>query len=541
MKNFFSLTKVLIKQTFRRGTNKKTSKGMIALYIILGFLLLFAAASFVITAYMLGGAAKAQALEESTLSFLFTIVQLVVLFFGIPVILNTIYFSKDNEMLLAMPFKPAAVFTAKFVMVYFIEFLTTFVMMATIIVPFAIAANIGFSVGLVFAFILVPLLPLLLATLLAIPLMYLVSFFKNKGVFASIAYILLFSIFFVVYFLFMVYMNSGASGLFSSETEINLTFTVGVSQIMLPNKFLAIACTSSFANGMLNFLYVVLINLGLLGLAVVISRFVYVRSISRQLETPKMQNSKQKEFATRGVMKSLVQKDFNEIMRFPPLAFLCFSQIVMGLIFIMVALMPSLISNNPEVDMTAFIKPFLPVGLLAVNLIVFSSNYTAFTAISRERDNFYLIKILPTRYEDVLKSKVILGSIFNELIVIISFIFGLALGANALEMLAVLIVATLLGYAYCCLQVNLDLAEPKLKWDNPSKGLKNSKVSLISIGIGVGIIIIVIVAYILLLKLAAVGVIIFWIMLALFGLGLCFVMHKTLYNNAQEKFDKIES
>ena len=190
MKDFSLLFSALLKHSFRfdfakaKGQKKWT---MILLYGIVAICCLPMLGLVAYLLYQLGALAQQIDATVGFLTCIFGIVQIITLLFGIATVLNTIYFSKDNEMLLAYPIKPQTIFAVKLAFVYIIELISSFATSIFMVIPFVIGAKLPFSIGLVVSFFILPLLPLFVATIVAIPLMYAMSFFKNKGVLSSLA------------------------------------------------------------------------------------------------------------------------------------------------------------------------------------------------------------------------------------------------------------------------------------------------------------------------------------------------------------------
>ena len=554
MKDFLLLTKTLLKHTFKADKSQGRSKGMLAAYIILAacalpLLVLIAVAVFSL------GSIVGRADGEGVLTVLITVCQFVVAIFGIPVILNSIYFSKDSEMLLALPFKASTVFCAKFFIAFFIEFATSAVLLLVAVVPFALGAGV-FSIALLLSFVIVPLLPMLLAALIAIPLMYVVSFFKSKGVITSILFVALFGFFFLAYYYLMMQLQFSAGAIFENLDEMIkglLPAFDGFARIMFPNKFLATSILNSdFGTAALNFVYVLGINAALLAISVFVSSLVYRRSVSKQLENVKSQSGKQIEFASRGKIRTLISKDIKEIVRYPSLAFQCLMQLVFAPVMVFVfGFMPSsmpaeegmeaafswaeLLSEN--VSLTALII------LCMFTFIIFAMNYTSSTAISRENFNFYILKILPIPYKQMLEAKVILGFAVNEISLVVSLIVtAILLQPPVLSLLLVFAALSILGYAFSCFQVLMDLMKPRLKWDNPSRGLKNAFSVYAGMLLSLGVIVVLAVLYLALTLISAtVGQYVFWAVAFLALVAAAWLSRLALMKNADRRMEAIES
>lgn len=535
MKDYTLLFGALFKQTFRLDKTKPQAKKKWYIFLLYGIVALCCLPLFAGIAYLLYQLGALAASADATVGFLtciFSGIQIIVLLFGIATVLNTIYFSKDNEMLLSYPLKPQTIFAVKLSFAYVIELITNFFLSVFAVIPFVIGAGMPFSIGLVLSFVLLPVLPLLIATILAIPLMYVVSYFKNRSVMSTIALILLTAVLFAAYFFVINSISMSDDVADMNEIILALVGQVkAIADIMLPNKLLALSMVGgAFGAAALNFLYALLIDAALLIFAYFIASFVYKRSVSRQLETPKSASSKKQKYETGNKTAMFIKKDFKEIIRYPALAFYCLFELIIGpiLMLILGLNMGGMINTEiEEVGMTFVeIMAQMPdvvalVMICFISFMVFSTNYTATTAFTRENRNFYLLKILPMPYEKIVDAKAMLAFIINEIgVVLMTALALLIIKIPLVSALITVAVCTLIGLVFSYVQVYLDMRNPRLNWDNISAGLKNNPASIFSILLAFAVLTVLIGLY-LLFSLAGIAIMmyIYFAVIALIALG----------------------
>ena len=99
--------------------------------------------------------------------------------------------------------KPSVVFAAKLTIVYLAELVACVLIMVPCLIAAGIAlhASAIFYVLLPFAVLLTPAIPLFFAAIISVPVMYIVSFLRNRGALGSIVVLLLFGGFFVLYYM----------------------------------------------------------------------------------------------------------------------------------------------------------------------------------------------------------------------------------------------------------------------------------------------------------------------------------------------------
>lgn len=549
MKDFSLLFSALFKQSFR--FDKSKAKGqkkwtIILLYTIVAICCLPMLAMIAYLLYEIGVLAVEIGATVGFLTCIFGISQVITLLFGLATVFNTIYFSKDNEMLLAYPIKPQTIFAVKLTFVYIIELMSSFATSLFMVVPFAIGAQLPFSIGLVFSFFILPVLPLFLATIIAIPLTYGMSFLKNRGVLSSIIYVLFATVLFVAYFFVVNSIGMAEESADMAQMLVALADQANaIANVLLPDKFLALSMVGgSFVTATLNFIYALLIDIALFAFAYFISSFVYKRSVSKQLETPKSNSNKKQKYEKQNKVWAIIKKDFLEIIRYPALAFYCLFEIIIGPAFMLI--MGLNMSSMFEVEIQEVGMSFVEImaqvpDLVALVLIcitcfmVFSTNYTATTAFTRENRNFYLLKILPVSYQKVVDAKAILAFIVNEIGVVVMLILAWAiLHVPVLSVVISLVVCTVIGLVFSYVQVYLDMRSPKLNWDNISAGLKNNPASLFSLLLAVATLAILIGLYVL-FSLAGISIMmyIYFVVICFVSLLCFFVARNVAIKNAQ--------
>ena len=538
MKDFSLLFFALLKHSFRFDFAKAKGQKKWTMILLYGVIAICCLPLLGLVAYLLYQIGALSQQLDATVGFLtciFGLVQIITLLFGIATVLNTIYFSKDNEMLLAYPIKPQTIFAVKLAFVYIIELISSFATSIFLVIPFVIGAKLPFSIGLIASFFILPLLPLFLATIVAIPLMYAMSFFKNKGVLSSLVYVLLAAVFFAGYFMLVNSFSMNEESLDMTQIAIAISGQANaIANFLLPDKFLALSMVGgSFGVATLNFVYALLIDIGLFAFAYFISSFVYRRSVSKQLETPKSNSDKKQKYESKNKLFAIIKKDFLEIIRYPALAFYCVFSVIIGPIVMLV--LGFNMSSMLQVEISEIGMSFVEVMALVPDLValvliclvsfmVFSTNYTATTAFTRENKNFYMLKFLPISYQKVVDAKALLAFLINEVGVVVMVVLAyFVLHVPVLSAIITLVVCSAIGLVFAYVQVYLDMRSPRLNWDNISAGLKNNPASLFSLLLAVATLAILIGLYVL-FSLAGIAI----MMYIYFGV-ICFISLLTFF------------
>ena len=180
MTKFWTLVGLNFKQQFRakpQADKKGKKAGTIALYIVLALVFVPMLVGVFVACLQFGALTTMMSsiTDEMMTAFVGSLVILaqgVTLLFGFSAVLSNVFNCRDADKLLYLPVDGATVFLSKFFVTYVNELVTSTVVMLCTLLPFGIGANMnaGFFVMFVLSLFLVPLLPMLVSTLVAMPL-----------------------------------------------------------------------------------------------------------------------------------------------------------------------------------------------------------------------------------------------------------------------------------------------------------------------------------------------------------------------------------
>jgi ABC-2 type transport system permease protein len=359
-----------------------------------------------------------------------------------------------------------------------------------------------FWILLPFAALLLPVIPLLLASLLSFPIMYLVSFLRKRQALALVASLVGFLILFGLYFVGISALNSIGSSLDGEEFEFVL-ITESTRAIIegfrhaYPINFLS----QAMMNGsLLHLLYFILSTAGLLGVSLLIAQLLYKRSVIAGLESSGHSKSsstdifaKLRESATdpqENLDKSLLTKEFKLLSRELGFAFQSYLGVLAAPIFIFLfGTLLAPVFDFSSIDIEGEELPefmgslfFISMGLFMILIFLGGTNYTAYVAFTREGKYFYMNKYLPVPYERLFRIKSLFATLVSATgIVLSSIAFIIVLALNGEHILNAMLQGILLTgvvipitYSLNKLGVIRDLRRPKLNWSNMQEALKNN-------------------------------------------------------------------
>ena len=407
--------------------------------------------------------------------------QFIVLFFGIYSVIPTLYFSKDNEFLQSLPMKKSAVFGAKFTIIYISELSLSTVIIVPALLVLGITSSVmgvnisaAYYVSFLFIIPLTPLLPLTIVSILSFPLMYLVSYLKNKPVISSIILLLFSLIAIVPMILFSVF----SQGMFEA-TETGLVLSQGVISffdifynVMYPNSVILNAMF--LLNGIGGYFVDLIIYLAVMSafavFSLLLSSWLYGKALSFNLENVKGKNKNNeiKVKSAKNPVNALMMLQLKSTFKDSSFAVNIFTlPVLMPIIILVMSLsFKSDLNGAAEevVDISFFV---LGMCLYVVSMLIAIANYLALMPVSMDGKNFYFIKSLPISYSDYIKSKIFMADILSLVSVVLATIVLLCVGHQNI-MNSIMFPVSLILYSLGVNRFGIyyDMRKPKLNWNN---------------------------------------------------------------------------
>ncbi len=495
MKQFLALVKLLFSQQYKIKPNagkKRSSK--IAIYVVLAVCFLPLIVSVCVGSYSIGTVVGS---DTGVLAMLILICQGFVLIFGILSIVTNIFNGADSDRLLFLPIKATTIFLARLTVVYINETLTSALATLVLLLPFGIGAGAtaSFFLMLPITILVIPLLPLLLGCLIAMPISALLTKFKSNNTVKTIIQVLMFAAFFVLY---LALISSGSGGSGEEQTDAEMLQNIAeqlrrIGQRMVyvhPDTMLATAMTVTTWNSWwIAFLVAMAENAALFGLVVLVSLPFYRWILLASQESggsKKHRGAEQHlQITNKGVVCELVVTDFKRVLRNSQMGFqVCATLIIMPLVIVMLSL--SMGENMSKLFAEPMYYVIAPAILVAyMSMLGIGCNVLGLYPISRENNSLYLMKSLPVPFDKILFAKVVLATALmlasNFVICIMAVIFFKIPWYCGVAMMLVM---ALLSFGAMCITTLMDLSSPKLGWSNFSQSLKNSKNSFMAMLIG---------------------------------------------------------
>ena len=482
MEKVIKLTKIFLKNSFsnmdaRMGISTK-SKSKILIY---GILFLYFAGLITFLGYnLLDGLI---AIHQETIF----VGMILFMIFGLAIIqtifssINILYFTKDSEYLLPLPLKPYQIILARTNVMLIAEYVIIFLIGFIPLVMYGIltGAGIVYYLTMILSVILVPILPVLLISMLIMFIMSFARLTKNRNRFQLFATLLVLAI--------IIALSISTSGMKQDLTNEEMAQMVvqanGMIELVkgyVPTvDYLMEALTT---NSLFTAIVEVLKTLGItiIGFIVymLIAQKIYFKGLVGNLfgggASSSNKEINQKEYRNSKLYKSYVGKEFKNMARNPVFLMQCLIPAILIPIIMVVVVYTGLNSDGMGLEQITQMVQQMPtntffIACIILGVIQFFTMfiYISITAISRDGENAVFMKYIPVSLYKQYMYKIIPNIIMNIVTIIITL--GMAeylLRLPAITLIALFIVATIMGILQSIAMIIVDLKRPKLNWDS---------------------------------------------------------------------------
>ncbi len=467
MKNLLTLLKLNFRLMFT--PSKRSSKGKeLAMKLLWLIILVPMAIGTAISITALAGVVPKES-HPQLLTTVIVAVQMIIVFFGSAQYVSMLFFSKDTEMLMAMPIKPQTIFLSKFITIYASYLVLTLIIQLPSTIALGVVGGAGavyYIMGILAVFF-TPAIPLLAISLISIPLAYLAGFLKKSSFISTILAVVAFAGVFGAYLFFVMSLSAGGGGMMDITAITNILDIM--SKIVYPNLFLTSAMLGSGMAILSNIAIYLAIIIGALGITYLLSAVMYKNLATRFLEVGVSKSNKIKSNVSTSSIKALVKRDVKNILGESAMSFNFIIGMIMAPLFLVIFNFTTI--NNSEKDM---VQLMLCVMSLFGVIMISSSNYWAILSFSREGKNLGLLKMLPVSGADVLRSKYLISDAYIAVIMILSGIVEISFGMNWLAVLLYMIGGFLVNAGISSFLIERDLKAPKLHWNNLKEIMRNN-------------------------------------------------------------------
>jgi ABC-2 type transport system permease protein len=427
---------------------------------------------------------------------------MMVFFLGLTYVLSYYYFSRDTDLLIPLPIKSRHLVISKFfsLLIYEYILLSVFFIPVIFINHSLTGGGLIYYLKAVLLYLLTPVVPLSLASILIIVIMRFTNVSGKKDLIRVVTMFLFLFVLLGTQILIqrsMIHMAPGEEQAFLANLFTDNRYLIDQLGRFYPlSQMTSLALYTQSATSWLQLIGVLAFSAGAFVLMIFVSETLYLGGIIGGNEA----SSKKKAFTesdlekasskTRSPFLAVFKVDWITLFKTPIYLFNCVSIVVL-LPFIFLV-MP-LVSGAPSemdfiIDLFHDNRSLFVLGLSGAYCLMAALNPTASTCFSREGKTFYLSRIIP-----VSSREHIMGKALSPFLLQVATILFLSIGMFFFLPLTWmdLVVSGFLGLLGAIpiifIGLLIDINRPMLSWDNPQRAVKQNLNVLISMALGGGL------------------------------------------------------
>ncbi len=477
------------KYDFFKKTKKKSFRSFGG-YAIIMFLVFF-------LTYFLGGKITSFLtiqMDREFFTIVFFIVQSLALIFGMANVLKNLYMSKDNELLIVFPVTFNELYLSKILILYISELIFNLVYITPILIAIgtigAQAGAVGFwyFFGVTIFIPLFPILPLAIAVIISIPIMYLIKFLRKYQVVSIILILLTVLAGFILYMSIVPKIHGAfniADQIFATSAKINNKIGQIGSKIPIyhwfSDSFLKTTC-----------MYRQAIYLGVAIIAFILATFIikpFFKNIVLMGNEGTQIKGHKKPFKERKPFTELLITQFRLLFRSPNYVF---EYLLFPILMPIITIAYDVILNGIEGNEmgTALI---VASHVLVVAIIAFIGSAISSTAISRDGAMTYFIKSCPASYYKQTIVKIVFNVIITFASLFLTALLCLVLKISKPDInipepyviILTMVSVFSVSIGHICHSYDMDLRNPTIKWYDSSEiqALNKNTAKTITLGL----------------------------------------------------------
>lgn len=426
------------------------------------------------------------AINAELIALVILIMQGISLMFTIGHVISTLYLSRDNELLICLPVTPNQFFISKVLMIYIKELAFHSVLFFPVFLCLGIFGGMpaSYYCAMPLYMLLLPIVPIIIASFLSIPVMRVLTFLKRH---AALAILVLLGLVAICLTTYISLLSSVMESFDIVEQQMQIVSDVNKAVLAIGGKILVYY---QLAEAMISFslwyripLFILLCAL-LSTCTILLIRPFYFRIAMPQLENRTTRAAKQRNHFRRDIpFISLIKKEAVCIFRAPSEVFqyFLFTLLMPFIVFFYDRLLLTASVNQAGVNMIA------GSHVMIVAIMAMLSNISSASAISRDSSNFHTSKIIPVSYFTQVFAKLTFNAIFTLGALLVTAVFScfrypvwqIVLGSIAIAFAAV-------GHIALCLDMDIKNPTVSMQGDEESSTTSKSTPLALVIALAIG-------------------------------------------------------
>lgn len=432
-------------------------------------------------------------INSELISIVLVVTQAVSLCFAIGNIISTLYLASDTEMLICLPVTPNQLFISKALLIYIKEIAVNATIFCPIFFSLGFLGNFGapFYLSIPIYLLILPILPITLASFLSIPIMAVMRFLKSRPTLSIIIILALVAGILAGY----IALIGGFAETFNiANQQVETVRKINASILSVGSKMFIYIQLAHAMMGFKGWYFIpvfILIAAALALVTVAVIRPLYFNTAMTTRENTVREKGRVKKFKKRTPFLSLIEREILTIFRSPSEIFeyFLFTLLMPFIVFSYDKLLMSLTVNQAGVNMIA------GSHVMIVAIMAMLSNIVSASAISREGSNFHSSKTIPVDYFRQVFAKFTFNVIFTVSALLVTMVvsfFIYPLWQIILGTVAVIFAAI----GHIAWSIDMDIKSPSINMqgdEHASVASKSTPKSLIAgliIGFVLGLIVI---------------------------------------------------
>ncbi len=417
--------------------------------------------------------------------FMITSGQIVIFFTSVISAFGMMSGGKSWEFEASLPIKNSYIFVTRLASVY----ITELGFSAMIILPAVIVYGIFNSVSLLYwlygviGILLYPVIPLAIATVIALAVTFVSAGFKKKELFTTIFSLVIM----VAVLLGNMMLNSSTGPETNMGADIVAMMSDKVDSLNVLSYVFPVAgllTDSLVGTGVgagLSFIGAVLISVLVMVVIYVIGDKLYFKTVSKTTAAGKSDNKKYKSAGSKSIVKAFFVKEWKLVLRSPVNLLNGLFNVILGPLMLLFVFFKTA-SEGGETYLVTLLNTdgmFFAVAV-ALCLLISAMNLLWASTLSREGSAIWLIKSSPVSVKDQMKGRFLAGySMYLLCAVPMLVIMTVLVKPYILELILAFLVAVPAGLFMVASNMMIDILRPKLIWKLEVEAVKQNVNSMI--------------------------------------------------------------
>ena len=379
---------------------------------------------------------------------------------------SILFSSKDYDLLMSLPIKNSIILSSKLIEMMIINYVfTALIMVPVSVVYFITSGNLQctFFLTMLIAIIFIPMIPVVVASILAVVIYYISSRFKNKNIISIILGL--------ITMILVLYGSIKLQDIINYFVANSTSIVEGFEKVYKPAKYIVDAMINFNILSLIKFISVSVVPF-LLFIVIFSATFTNINKVLG--ESYRKSNYKMKELKTSTIITALTKEEFKRYFSIKIYVMNTF----VGMILVLGAALVSLFKGEEFITVILEIpniSNMIAAGTLAIIIFGIGLSCTTACSISIEGKNLWIKKTLPISPIDIFKSKILTNLILSIPIAILSnIIFYIALKFDFIYLLINIVITIAFALLSAIVGLIINLYFPKLQWSNPTAVVKQS-------------------------------------------------------------------